>query len=257
MSMNSPSPNTSNTSTPSVATSALLNLNYGTVSILVIWVYEYAITFDDEITFLRDSKWCSVKIIYLLCRYFTFPLVITNTFHYLQQGLTLEECRSYFLFAWFARATVMFCAELMFLVRAYALWHRSRAALITIIVNFTAFLIPMTVILALFNSAFTTIPVPGITSCNDVFDSHLIVWAYILLVIGETEILLSTVSQAFLFLLCPSIFCGSDFDDSFSPGPVWYLVSQVTGTRTWDTGYSDAPFPVECGPKHGKSVKSE
>ncbi|KIJ08505.1 hypothetical protein PAXINDRAFT_18369 [Paxillus involutus ATCC 200175] len=154
MSMNSPPPDTSNI--PSATASALFNLNYGTVSILVIWVYEYAITFDDEITFLRDSKWSIVKILYLLCRYFTFPLVIANTFQYLQQGLTLEECRSHFQFASFARATVIFCAELMFLVRAYALWHRTRAALITIIVNFTAFLIPMIVILALCNSAVTS-----------------------------------------------------------------------------------------------------
>ncbi|KIJ12271.1 hypothetical protein PAXINDRAFT_59707, partial [Paxillus involutus ATCC 200175] len=97
-------------------------------------VYDYAITFDDEITFLRDSKWSIVKILYLVCRYLMFPFVITNTF--------------------VAGATVIFCAErkkttspltpsakshsaVMFLVRAYALWHQSRAALIIIIVNFT------------------------------------------------------------------------------------------------------------------------
>ncbi|KAF8837805.1 hypothetical protein BDN67DRAFT_152857 [Paxillus ammoniavirescens] len=213
MSTNPPPPDTSDV--PSVTASALFNLNYGTVSILVIWVYEYAITFDDEITFLRDSKWSIVKIIYILCRYFMFPLVIANAFHYLQQGLTLEECRTHFQFASFAAATVMICAELMFLVRAYALWHRSRAALIIIIVNFTVrmqndeasyfdllclqlevLIMPILVILALFDSAFTTIPVPGITSCNDAAPSHVIVWAYVLLVIGEAEILLSTVYQA-------------------------------------------------------------
>jgi len=158
-------------------------------------VYDYAITFDDEITFLRDSKWSIVKILYLVCRYLMFPFVITNTFEYLQLGLTLEECRSYFLFAWFAGATVIFCAELMFLVRAYALWHQSRAALIIIIVNFTAFLIPMIVILVLLDSAVTIVSVSGITSCNDVSQSRVLVWAYVCLVIGEAEILLSTVYQ--------------------------------------------------------------
>ncbi|KIJ11076.1 hypothetical protein PAXINDRAFT_15973 [Paxillus involutus ATCC 200175] len=72
------SPATSNT--PFVTTSALLYLSYETVSILVIWVYEYAITFDDEITFLRDSKWSIVKVLYLVCRYLMFPFLITNTF---------------------------------------------------------------------------------------------------------------------------------------------------------------------------------
>ncbi|KIJ08504.1 hypothetical protein PAXINDRAFT_102538 [Paxillus involutus ATCC 200175] len=187
MSTSSPSPNTS--STPSVTASALLDLkllNYGTVSILVIWVYEYAITFDDEITFLRDSKWSIVKILYLVCRYLMFPFVITNIFHYLQQGLSLEECKSYSGFDLFAGATIILCAELMFLVRTYALWHRSGAALIIIIVNSTAFLIPMIVILALFNLAVTIMPVSGITSCNEVPQTRLIVWVYVLLVIGET-----------------------------------------------------------------------
>ncbi|KIJ12256.1 hypothetical protein PAXINDRAFT_14879 [Paxillus involutus ATCC 200175] len=181
---NSPSPDTSNI--PSATASALFNLNYGTVSILVIWVYEYAITFDEEITFLRDSRWSIVKILYLVCRYLMFPFVITNTFHYLQRGLGLEECTSYSGFELFAAATIIFCAELMFLVRTYALWHRSRAALIIIIVNFTAFLIPIIVILALFISSDTIMPVSGITSCNDaVAQTRLIVWAYVLLVIGE------------------------------------------------------------------------
>ncbi|KIJ12255.1 hypothetical protein PAXINDRAFT_14878 [Paxillus involutus ATCC 200175] len=198
----SPSPSTSNT--PSVTTSALLDLNYGIVSVLVIWVYEYAITFDDEITFLRDSKWSIVKIIYLVCRYLMFPFVITNTFHYLQLGLTLEECKNYFQFelcefdaiksiayglsfgTTVAGAIIIFCAELMFLVRTYALWHRSRAALIIIIASFTAFHISVFVILVLYDLGVTVMPVSGITSCNDVFNSRLIVWAYILLVIGET-----------------------------------------------------------------------
>ncbi|KIJ06229.1 hypothetical protein PAXINDRAFT_20566 [Paxillus involutus ATCC 200175] len=183
MSTSSPTPNTSNT--PSVTASALLNLNYGTVSILVIWAYEYAITFDDEITFLRDSKWNIVKILYLVCRYLMFPFVITNTFHVLQRGLSLEECKSYSGFDLFTGVTIIFCAEMMFLMRTYALWHRSRAALIIIIVNFTAFLIPMIVILALFNSAVTIMPVSWITSCNDVARTCVLMWAYVLLLIGE------------------------------------------------------------------------
>ncbi|KIJ11077.1 hypothetical protein PAXINDRAFT_15974 [Paxillus involutus ATCC 200175] len=142
--------------TPSVTTSAVLNLNHGTVSILVIWVYEYAITFDDEITFLRDSKWSIVKIIYLVCRYLMFPFVITNTFHYLQLGLTLEECKIYFQFELFAGGIIIYCAELMFLVRTYALWQRSKAALLIILVNFSAFLIPMLATAALYGSGDTS-----------------------------------------------------------------------------------------------------
>ncbi|KIJ11095.1 hypothetical protein PAXINDRAFT_15996 [Paxillus involutus ATCC 200175] len=210
MATNSSSPNTG---IPTDIASTLLNVNYGTVSILVLWLYEYAITLDDEITFLRDSRWSIVKIIYLLCRYLMFPFVITNIFNALQQGLTLEECKPYVQFSLFAGTTIVICAErketpspvapsakrrstVMFLVRTYALWHRSRAALVIILVNFTAFLVPLIVILVLFDSGTTMIPISSITSCIADAQSDVLVWAYVIFVIGETEILLSTVYQA-------------------------------------------------------------
>ncbi|KAF9223887.1 hypothetical protein BS17DRAFT_781354 [Gyrodon lividus] len=124
-----------------------------------------------------------------------FPFVITNTYHFLQLGLSLTECKSYFELNSFTGATIIICAELMFLVRTYALWGRSRAALIIILVNSTAFIIPIIVILALFNSAAMITPVPGLTSCDNAAQSQDVVWAYVLLVIGETEILLSTLYQ--------------------------------------------------------------
>ncbi|KIK91862.1 hypothetical protein PAXRUDRAFT_608446 [Paxillus rubicundulus Ve08.2h10] len=125
-----------------------------------------------------------------------FPFVITNIFNALQQGLTMEECKSYVQFSLFAGTTIVICAELMFLVRTYALWRRSRTALIIIIVNFMAFLVPLLVILVLFDSGITMIPISSITSCVADAQSHVLVWAYVIFVIGETEILLSTVYQA-------------------------------------------------------------
>ncbi|KIJ11087.1 hypothetical protein PAXINDRAFT_15989 [Paxillus involutus ATCC 200175] len=264
MSTNSPSPDTSNT--PSGTARTLLN--YGTVSVLAIWLYEYAVTFDDEITFLRDSRWSSVKILYLVCRYLMFPFVITNTF-------------------------------LIFLARTYALWNRRKAALIIIVVNFTVhiqndeasccdlpclqsevFIIPTIVILALFGSAITMIPFSGITSCDDVSQRRVLVWVYVLLVIGETEILLSTVYQAVRYyrevgagnrLLAILVqhntfyFCCSLASSATAIVTIYFIMvrpvrrldSQLTGNPTWNTGYSDAPFAVEFGPKEEKSVKSE
>ncbi|KAF9241094.1 hypothetical protein BU15DRAFT_73574 [Melanogaster broomeanus] len=87
--------------------SALLDLNYGTVSVLVVWVYEHAITFNEEVcpakiihlgaslkrlkvAFLKKSKWNIVKMLYLVCRYLPFLFVAINTSHFLQPGLSLK-----------------------------------------------------------------------------------------------------------------------------------------------------------------------
>ncbi|KAF8833953.1 hypothetical protein BDN67DRAFT_650453 [Paxillus ammoniavirescens] len=96
----------------------------------------------------------------------------------------------------------------MFLVHTHPLWIPSKAVLIIIVVDFTAriqdddasccdlpclpskvFFVPI-VVLAFFNSAVTVMP------SSRVPQNHIIVWAYISLVIGETEILLSTVYQS-------------------------------------------------------------
>ncbi|KAF9234911.1 hypothetical protein BU15DRAFT_65286 [Melanogaster broomeanus] len=147
-------------------------------------VYEYAITFDEEVAFLKKSKLNIVKIIYLVCRYLPFLFVAINT----SPRIVIEV----------ANLTVITCVDLMFLVRTYALWDRTRLALVIILVNSMALFIPIVGIVALFSSASTIVPVPGITSCSTstTSQSRIIVWAYVLLVIGETEILLSTLYRS-------------------------------------------------------------
>ncbi|KIJ11092.1 hypothetical protein PAXINDRAFT_15994 [Paxillus involutus ATCC 200175] len=260
--------------TPPVATSALLNVNYGAVSILSMWLYEYAITFDDEITFLRESRWSIVKIVYLVCRYLMFPFVITNTFRFLQRSLTVQQCKSYFEFTSFACATIIVCAELMFLARTYALWRRSRTALIIIIVNFTVFLIPAIVILTAIDTVVTMVPVSGITSCDDNSGSNVTVWAYVLLVIGETEILISTLYRAVRYyreaggrnrLLAILVqhntfyFCCSLASSVTMISTMYLLQGQdndLFADHTWDTGYSNAPLHVEFEPEADNPIKS-
>jgi hypothetical protein len=94
-------------------------LNINSVSIAVVWVraiavasipiinsstkiYDYIITFDDEVhvliavipttlssiilklEFLLGSRWGIVKMLYLLCRYLPFALIATDTYRELE-----------------------------------------------------------------------------------------------------------------------------------------------------------------------------
>lgn len=68
----------------------LLNLNYAYVSTTVIWVYDYIITFVDELAFIQKSRWGKVKILYLLCRYLPFLLLAADTYQVLQPALPLS-----------------------------------------------------------------------------------------------------------------------------------------------------------------------
>ncbi|KIJ13530.1 hypothetical protein PAXINDRAFT_13651 [Paxillus involutus ATCC 200175] len=122
-------------------------------------IYEYTIAFDDERLQVEYRKY-----------HLPAPVGSGGPFtraasDFLQFGLSPEACKSHFTFN---------C------VRAL----RSDVPFI----NFTAFLVPIVVTLVFFDSAVTVIPVSGITTCDDVSQSLIIVWAYTILVIGKTGV---------------------------------------------------------------------
>ncbi|KAG1776313.1 hypothetical protein EV702DRAFT_1109631 [Suillus placidus] len=86
----------------------------------------------------------------------------------------------------------------MFILRTYAIWGRSRRILIILMSCFGAILIPVGYILTSFGNSITISqpPIPNITSCYNVGESRIIVVAYILLVVGEFEIISFTVYRS-------------------------------------------------------------
>ncbi|KAG1790200.1 uncharacterized protein HD556DRAFT_1393246 [Suillus plorans] len=177
---------------------SLLNLNYAYVSTTVIWVYDYIITFDDELAYLRKSTWGKVKILYLMCRYLPFVLLAADTYQVLQPALPLSQCQTYFQINSWLEGITLVAAEWMFILRTYAIWGRSKRILIILLGSFFAILIPVIYILTSFGNSVTISepPIPNITSCYNVEESRIIVVAYVLLVIAEFEILSFTLYRS-------------------------------------------------------------
>ncbi|KAG0704962.1 hypothetical protein DFH29DRAFT_325774 [Suillus ampliporus] len=176
----------------------LLNLNYAYVSTTVIWVYDYIITFSDELAFIRNSNWGAVKLLYLLCRYLPFVLLGTDTYQVLQPALPLSLCETYFgMNSWLEGFTLV-AAECMFILRTYAIWGRNRRVLTILMSSFVAILIPVVYIIISFGNSITISepPIPNITSCYNVGESRIIVVAYLLLVVAEFEILFFTLYRS-------------------------------------------------------------
>ncbi|KAG2064302.1 hypothetical protein BDR04DRAFT_279997 [Suillus decipiens] len=176
----------------------LLNLNYAYVSTTVIWVYDYIITFHDELAFIQKSRWGKVKILYLLCRYLPFVLLAADTYQVLQPALPLSLCQTYFEINSWLEGITLVAAECMFILRTYAIWGRSRRILIILLGCFFAILIPVVYILITFGNSVTTSepPIPNITSCYNVGESRIIVAAYVLLVVAEFEIISFTLYRS-------------------------------------------------------------
>ncbi|KAG2142463.1 hypothetical protein DEU56DRAFT_900494 [Suillus clintonianus] len=177
---------------------SLLNLNYAYVSATVIWVYDYIIKFDDELAYLRKSRWGAVKMLYLVCRYLPFVLLATDTYQVLQPALPLSLCETYFVMNSWLEGITLVTAESMFISRTYAIWGRSRRILIILTCSAVAIMIPVGYLMTNFGNSteITEPPIPNITSCYNVGGSRIIVVAYVLLVVGEFEILCFTLYRS-------------------------------------------------------------
>lgn len=137
-------------------------------------------------------------MLYLLCRYLPFVLLAADTYQVLQPALPLSLCQTYFTINSWLEGITLVAAECMFILRTYAIWGRSRKILIILLCCFTAILIPVVYILISFGNSITISepPIPNITSCYNVGESRIIVAAYVLLVVGEFEIICFTLYRS-------------------------------------------------------------
>ncbi|KAG2145361.1 uncharacterized protein EDB93DRAFT_517545 [Suillus bovinus] len=87
-------------------TDVLIKIKYAYVALLTLWIYDYVITLDEELSFVKGSNWRVVKYLYLVCRYVPF----------------------FYL-------TVVSSPESILFVRTYAVWDRSKWVLWTFIIS--------------------------------------------------------------------------------------------------------------------------
>ncbi|OAX37627.1 hypothetical protein K503DRAFT_783506, partial [Rhizopogon vinicolor AM-OR11-026] len=124
-------------------------------AIVGVWVYDFVLTFDEEAEFMLHARWRIPKLLYLVNRYLTFEIIVVDV---LRQNY--QTCPTFFTL------NASFC-------------------------NFVFLTIPLVVTLKFFDSSSTVVqsPIPEITSCYTTKASHIVIVAYMLLVIGEIETL--------------------------------------------------------------------
>ncbi|KAG1779231.1 hypothetical protein EV702DRAFT_1044154 [Suillus placidus] len=140
-----------------------------------------------NLEFIRRSRWGTVKLLYLACRYLPFVLLATDTYQVLQPALPLSQCEPYVKMNSWLQGITFAAAECVFILRTYAIWGRSRMILIILMCSCAANFIPVVYIITVYNNSITIFepPIPNITSCYNVSESRIIVAAFVLLVVFE------------------------------------------------------------------------
>ncbi|KAJ8584527.1 hypothetical protein M405DRAFT_936567 [Rhizopogon salebrosus TDB-379] len=164
--------------------------NYAIFAIAGIWAYDLVLTFDEEVEFVLDARWRMPKVLYLVCRYLPFAMIVIDLSRILQHGLSIKSYTTYFTLNSYIGGIVLYCAEVLFMLRVWAMSSHQRWRWIVTLCNSVLFVVPLGVILTFYNSSSIILqsPIPKITSCYVSKTGHVVIVAFILLVIGETEI---------------------------------------------------------------------
>ncbi|KAH7907650.1 hypothetical protein BJ138DRAFT_1159583 [Hygrophoropsis aurantiaca] len=182
-----------------IATSStLLKLNYVYVATAVIWAYDYCLTFSDEIAFLYKSDRGKFKVFYIITRYLPFLVLAIHLYTYLGHGASTSVCSHLYMIDFGLSALSVACSLWMFILRAYALWGRSRKVLLFMTGTFVIIVIAVIAVSTLFKSASKILPppTPAVTGCNVEGENHNTFFTFVLLIAYELEILLLSLARA-------------------------------------------------------------
>jgi len=118
-------------------------------------------------------------------------MIVIDLSRILQRGLSVKSCTTYFALNSYIGGIVLCCAEALFMRRVWAMSSHQRWRWKVAFCNFVLLVVPLGVILTFHNSSSIILqsPIPEITSCYTSSMGRVVVVAYIILVIGETEIL--------------------------------------------------------------------
>ncbi|EJC98748.1 uncharacterized protein FOMMEDRAFT_170954 [Fomitiporia mediterranea MF3/22] len=164
--------------------------SYVDTASFVILVYDYLLTFEDELVLIWDSTWSLAKGLFLATRYLPFiDLSITTTRHF-KARMSPEECLRNYRAGGLLIDVGICAAELILVLRTWAIWGQTKKITITLLIWIFVNLTSDLVIVVLYFSSVTFTPLPeGLSGCLISTGNSLLVGTWILLMIFEAGIL--------------------------------------------------------------------
>jgi len=136
----------------------LLVDKYTDVAAVTILIWDYILTFQSEVSLIWPSQWSSMKLLFFLTRY--MPIIDTSLILFFQfkPFPTVHECEvTYSIAGWFIVIGIMI-AEIILVVRTWAIWGRPRKMGTCMVIISVAFTIPLLYIESVYLSSITFFP---------------------------------------------------------------------------------------------------
>jgi len=100
----------------------IMVVRYTSVATLALLIYEYAVTFDEEVRLIWPSRLSLGKTLFLLSRYLPFPTIILNFSVSVLLVNGQRICRHVATAAAMFECIILFLAEAIMFMRVYAIW---------------------------------------------------------------------------------------------------------------------------------------
>ncbi|EIW86216.1 hypothetical protein CONPUDRAFT_161019 [Coniophora puteana RWD-64-598 SS2] len=194
------------------------SLNAIYICTLAIWVYDYILTLDDEVVYMRKARFRLAKSFYVVARYMTFPMLGLHLFYNSFSGDTPSLCQKLVTPATVLSTSVVLGSESLFIMRVYALWERNKRILVLIVTSLV--LVILATILVTFQ--------PPTSVVNFFLASHQ--YAYVALFYN-----LQVVLQALLVTRMHRMLWLNEDQCNWRPGPTFTItVADVENSSLWD-----------------------
>ncbi|KAJ6456160.1 hypothetical protein C8R45DRAFT_582864 [Mycena sanguinolenta] len=171
-------------------------LTYMDVASVAILVFDYALTFDLEVSLVWRSKWSLPKVLFLLSRYSTVLDLPWVLYFGMTPVVSVERCSQLNEVISWGTVFGISVAEAILVVRTYALSGSKRSVLIAFVSLWVASVSATIVFVALFvkSSIFKPSPFPGSSGCFlAVLNKVDVVLPFVIVLMYDTVIMVYTV----------------------------------------------------------------
>jgi len=161
-------------------------VRYTSVATVVLAVYEYSITIDQEITLFWKSRLSVIKILFFLNRYSAIVTALIGTY-VLILDIDYENCKRIFTVGGVLTCCAYIWAECILYVRAYAVWGGDRSVFAFLVTTLTAGTIGSYYVTAVFLRSTSSSDIHLFQSgCSLTFPDRIEWIALVILVCAET-----------------------------------------------------------------------
>lgn len=176
---------------------------YFVVACVVLWAYDYSLTFASEVSLIWDSPWTPLKVLYIFSRYWSSVALCILIYYHFSDDITVERCLVAERFMTWSLNISMCSAEIILTIRTWAVWERSRKVTIFLCLLFAAIWIPTFILMGFWEGTihYSAVPREIVPSgCWPEMTSSLYFINYILLAIFEGVLLIMISIKAYMAL---------------------------------------------------------